>query len=795
VALADEARAQGSRASGRRQLRDSSRSVVRDSGCQAGLSRASRVRALLVAIPSLSLVVAMAIGLPAFLWNRFGSPNEVAQAAWRLVSAGHGAAGVAVGDPDRVIAGLLAAFCVEVAWAGWLWITICLLRALTHLIGRKSGPPPRMGGAGPVIFMLVCLISSALLWTPGTKTPRGAAGMWAPLNGRVSLASFHQERRSRSLWSEAPAAIVGGAIVLALDRLRLIAKRGRMPKEKLAVADEAARRAEHEMRSGVSLELLDCFWHRARLVNSTEDPWIWIERNSSCRDAETDYSMYMPRSSEGLVDAPCFVLGDTREMVLGCRIDHLGGLAVVSEPALCEGLIRAIGLQLACWPGAQLCEIVLVGFDWLQDAGGLQVRFAKELSEVATWLAKRSLDLRVGEAGPKEDLSGGSEEVVVVMGYFPSDEELRILSRIAADGSRGVHVVTGASETQLQEITRPGWVVLHQSSGEPRREDPTWLELPNGRGCFNPLVFDEQVAGVIAKLLSSASLSSERSRDRQGSGAPSESFAEERCVADDEIRTEFASMQRNKRPAECDSGAEVIVCVLGPVSIEGGERSFTRSWAFELVVYLAMHKGGVSNDIWATALWPDKVLSPATMHSTVSVARRCLGRGSDGEDHLPHSHGKLWLRPTVTTDYERFCSLSQSENPLDWEAALALVRGEPFQGLRAGDWAIVEGFVAEIETQVVDLAERLATWQLGRGNARAAQWAARQGLKASKYDERLYRLLMLAADALGHPQGVESVFRELVTLVAEDLEPFDAVHPETVQLYRGLSRRGKLVAR
>ena len=48
---------------------------------------------------------------------------------------------------------------------------------------------------------------------------------------------------------------------------------------------------------------------------------------------------------------------------------------------------------------------------------------------------------------------------------------------------------------------------------------------------------------------------------------------------------------------------------------------------------------------------------------------------------------------------------------------------------------------------------------------------------------------MNASDVAGNPAGVESTMAELVHLVADDVEPFDAVHPETLALYRKLSRR------
>jgi hypothetical protein len=52
-------------------------------------------------------------------------------------------------------------------------------------------------------------------------------------------------------------------------------------------------------------------------------------------------------------------------------------------------------------------------------------------------------------------------------------------------------------------------------------------------------------------------------------------------------------------------------------------------------------------------------------------------------------------------------------------------------------------------------------------------------------------MLMRAADAAGNPAGVDAVMSELLTLVADGIEPLDAVHPATMELYRTLSRRGK----
>ena len=88
------------------------------------------------------------------------------------------------------------------------------------------------------------------------------------------------------------------------------------------------------------------------------------------------------------------------------------------------------------------------------------------------------------------------------------------------------------------------------------------------------------------------------------------------------------------------------------------------------------------------------------------------------------------------------------------------MRGEPFVG--AGrNYAWVSPHRGMIVAQVVDVAEEVAEIRLATGDWRAAEWAARQGLRAFPCDERMYRLLMRAAHAAGNIPGVQRVFREL----------------------------------
>ncbi len=239
--------------------------------------------------------------------------------------------------------------------------------------------------------------------------------------------------------------------------------------------------------------------------------------------------------------------------------------------------------------------------------------------------------------------------------------------------------------------------------------------------------------------------------------------------------------------------------MLGPIEILGAVRPFARPAARDLVVFLALHPRGASSDRWATALWPDRVMAPATLHATASAARRALGRAADGDLHLPRSRGRLRLGPAVGTDWDRLALLARSGCPEDWRRGLALVRGRPFDGLASPDWTVLEGFGAGLEEAVVELALRVGEHELVTGDPRAATMAARRGLLVSPGDERLYRILFRAADAAGHPAGVEEAMAELLGLIDPEAgRPVGrrewaaagaALHPSTAALYRTLSRR------
>jgi DNA-binding SARP family transcriptional activator len=378
------------------------------------------------------------------------------------------------------------------------------------------------------------------------------------------------------------------------------------------------------------------------------------------------------------------------------------------------------------------------------------------------------------------------DPLVVVCGV---DVDCAELMEAASDPRTGTAIIApgpGHATSQMWDVSgkeRQSPVDLFNSAPVPQRI--TSKELADIRDLAD-IARDCEAVDLDAQPYASLSIT-------MPSGPPEGSFR----VSHDTNRSNFKSEPSEVDRAHADRaarGIDVEVSVLGPVEVHGADHEFTRAWAKELVVYLAMHPNGASNDAWATALWPDRLMAASSLHSTASVARRSLGHDREGRDYLPKAHGRLRLAESVSTDWARFVGLADGVGAGQWREALELVRGRLFDGLRSSDWPILEGIAPAMEAAIVDVAGRLAGAYLHQGNAGAAEWAARKGLQVSPYDERLYRMLLRAAESAGNPAGVESVMSELVRVVADEVEPFDSVHPSTMELYRSLSRRKTLAA-
>jgi hypothetical protein len=603
------------------------------------------------------------------------------------------------------------------------------------------------------------------------------------------------------------AGVVGAGVVRLIDRMRQVQQRYRPDGGLIRLPDASLRRFESRLRVGDGWELTREVDEAVRLAAASAEEPTWTAQVLGVRiqrecieivldppggpPVVVDRAVLVPTSST-LNDtagaapraiAPMLaVVGRNQSGTVMVNLEGLGSLVVSGDPTAADGLVRALALELATsyWSGQ--FSVAVVGFgSELERFDG--IRFYPDVRDLVHRLDRRRLrgaEMLLTTAyasfahARAVDPSDRWSPVVVICGPGLPDADVTELLEVASDPVHGSAVVAVGERVEGQRSLR-----LTGADGAGS------LELL-GEVAFPQQIDPGELHDVAALLETAASRQPALRSDE-----PYASLPVPLPTSEPDPTVDHTSTRPRPDAGDTDVAVEVEVAVLGPVEIRGAARPFTRAWAEELVVYLAMHPNGASNEAWATALWPDRLMAPSSLHSTASVARRSLGQSTGGVDHLPRAHGRLALSATVGTDWDRFLALAESDRPEQWRAALTLVRGRPFDGLRSSDWPILEGIAPAIEAAVVDLSGRLAGACLGQGDATGAAWAARKGLVVSPYDERLYRMLMRAADAAGNPAGVDAVMSELLTLVADGIEPLDAVHPATMELYRTLSRRGK----
>lgn len=624
--------------------------------------------------------------------------------------------------------------------------------------------------------------------------------------------------------------VVGAGVVSILERMRRVQQRYRSSGRLIKLPDQTRATIEQRLRIGdgteivstidSSLRLMNKQWHDAlgdisvvrgvrvfddfielvvdgldgsmrlpdHVVAGDDGSSLLIDRSLPLRRSPSARRLQTERSP-----APLLVTaGRGTDDTVMVNLESLGSLVVQGDDEGCDAVVRALALELATSYWAGQFDLVVVGF------GTELERFSRVRSTTDAQLLVRTLCHRriaahqaleatgyrsFGEGRSLTD-SDRWDPIVVICGSSVERADMIDLLDVGSDPSAGMAVVTiGPREDGTDSVS------LNAS------QPSSSLELL-GSVVFPHMIQSEEVAQVTALLDTAESRESVHSSDEPyvhlSVPVPGWTIDPSSTSASTSVRLRQPSGIGIADTETSDGAGEsalVEVNVLGTIEIIGADREFTRAWAKELVVYLAMHPKGVTNEVWATALWPDRVMAPSSLHSTASVARRALGRSPDGIDHLPRSHGRLALSPTVVTDWDRFVALADSSAVDQWRSALELVRGRPFEGLRSSDWPILEGIGPAIEAAVVDLSGRLAGSYLAAGDPTGAEWSARRGLLVSPYDERLYRMLLRAADLAGNPAGVEAVMAELVRLVADDVEPFDSVHPSTIDLYRSLTRR------
>jgi DNA-binding SARP family transcriptional activator len=481
---------------------------------------------------------------------------------------------------------------------------------------------------------------------------------------------------------------------------------------------------------------------------------------------------------------------DTRVLL---NLEAPGMVALAGDPIAARALLNACAVELATSVWSDYLDIILVGFG--EEFGPLErVRHAATLDEVVA-----ALERRAQRARQLLDIEGHRSALTARMTSQTPDSWTPTVVLCASPPAPAALARIFPTDSQSH-----GLPLAILAVGE--LPPPAWrVDLADGNATIDALdltirslQLTTEAYQAITKLLSTAASAQDVEPDAPPYDeihrpTPAEPPASEVIGRDDTpperpTTTEPASVVGERlAPA-----TPVEIRILGHVEVHGVPR-IQRAKALELIVFLALHPAGVDLERLWEALWPERPLLRPTLHSAASVARAHLGDAPDGTPYLPLAREGLYrLSPLIGLDWTRFQALTQLADQDQGRAipavrqALELVRGNPLEGTSPGDYEWAFAHRTEMESAIGDAAEQLARRYLDQHDHAGATWAARRGLLASPYDERLYRQLMRAAYQTGNPPGVDAIMRELLHVLDAEGEPVDDLHPETVELYKKL---------
>jgi DNA-binding SARP family transcriptional activator len=234
-------------------------------------------------------------------------------------------------------------------------------------------------------------------------------------------------------------------------------------------------------------------------------------------------------------------------------------------------------------------------------------------------------------------------------------------------------------------------------------------------------------------------------------------------------------------PSPVPDGAPAVL-VLGPVEVRGAAgpvEPTKRHRLTELAAYLALNPGKGYSAL-DEALWPGRRISVNARNTMVSKLRRWLGQDHRGRPYLPlysSDHGYR-LSEDVFSDWDEWWRLlapgaAATDTPV-LRAALGLVRGRPFDGVRTRAYAWAEYPRQRLIGSIVDACSELARRDVEAGRWASAEETATQGLMLEPGMERLWRLRILAARGRRDAAAVRRIVDRMLATLDElggDLEP------------------------
>jgi hypothetical protein len=490
---------------------------------------------------------------------------------------------------------------------------------------------------------------------------------------------------------------------------------------------------------------------------------------------------------------------DGRALLLD--LEAHGVVHVTGEPEPAVGLLRHMAAELANSRWAEDVEVLLVGLgEELLPLNPDRLRVLPDLTAALTEIrvhvrrVETALDAtgepsvlraRLGEIAPDAWLP-----IVLIADSTATDadcDELRLLAEACGrDGRRGVAVVVHDVALVGAEIhiAAGGDLVTQHVRDERWTAESMSVATASGlAGILAPTRAPDRPVGPLAHPEPWAD-----GMDADGA------LTDAPATVDPEARRRLDIVEKQDPVLDDDLarwlGADPLqvplIGILGEPTVRApGKLPESRpSWYTEVLVYLALHPGGVSLQKVLTDLWPDgHQLHLSTVRSAIYGARRWAGYGLDGDPQQQFvsgiQNGNHYRLRGHLLDWDLFRRLrkrAQARHAAghpgavdDYRAALGLIRGPALSCLRPDGYAWLARHDQRHDLQIpgflVDAAHELVDIALAEGDTTLARWAAETARSVdtdTAFDRPLTDLMRVA-----HAEDQTSELEQYATILLE----------------------------
>lgn len=509
-------------------------------------------------------------------------------------------------------------------------------------------------------------------------------------------------------------------------------------------------------------------------------------------------------------------------------LEQIGALNLAGDPEMTQGALTALAIELACSKWSEELRVSIVGFapelPSAFDTG--RVRYIKDVPELVNNLAARAAKdaelLRELNIDSSHDARISAKTTdswppeIILLAQMPDDETAQKLAALVQDVPRvGIAAIT-------QGHLAGEWA-LEISNDRTATLTPAGIELQA------QIVAGDNYTNILSALRSTVERAVQAppvQREVTINSVIAHPIEESTTHEPDEAVTPTAEIEdmapevvpntpaplieletRGRRPKPQDEEIRIelpdapFVRVLGNVRIEntkgvnpGSAKGGSAARATEVIAFLALHRKQ-STEEYDQAIHPNIAMTASKRNPLISRARKWLDSTTDGQEYLAKFDvaKSYTLLEEIRTDWDIFQELVGDDvanaSQARLEAALELVTGQPFQGVKATKraWGWSEIDQQEMIAAISDVAYEVAERARETNNPALMLKAALRGALVNPASEihKRHKLLAFALsdDKDGFDRTVQQIFDQ-----CEAMEE-DGPEQETLDLIRQLEGR------